>query len=185
MLLQSIWKMGTTCFLEGVRTPKEVSREEIKKVICSTVPTDPNTLEWGPLMGFLKNRIRIRMNITDQNASTQLLDACRTFIYPEEDMPEVEGLLRALERACSRARLSFRLEKGPKEIQPGFVGFFAPYLIHLPFKKAKLYMAIAPGEFQWIMNNATKENPPLANQLAVFKRELLKESREWVRRGNR
>ena len=180
-----IWKPRDTRVEEGERTPEEGTIEEIKGIFCHAEPTNPNTLNWNPLIGLLKNRIRMRMKITEQNASIELLDACRKYIYPEEDVPEVKGLLKVLEIACFRAKLSYRLEHGPKGIQPGFVGFISPYHIHLPFRKARLFMAIAPGEFQWVMHGAVKEKPPLSNQLEIFKEWLLRETREWVRRGNR
>jgi hypothetical protein len=165
-------------------TKKEVSREEIMGLFCAR-PNDLHTLEWKPLIGLFKNTLRLRMNITPENASLPLVDACRKFIYPLEDPLEIQGLVKALDMACSRANLNYQIMKGPRELQKGAVGFFEPYKIQLPFKKVKLSLTIAPGEFQWILQKVKKEKPPLANKLEILKQELLKETKEWLRRGNR
>ena len=55
----------------------EVSIEEIKKLFHSK-PTYPEELVWKKLFSTL----RLRMNITPENASTLLINACRKFIYP-------------------------------------------------------------------------------------------------------
>ena len=122
---------------------------------------------------------------TKSNASSPLIDACRLFIYPEEDLQEVKGLLKALNQACKKANLKYQILKGPRELQEGTLGFFEPFRIQLPFKKAILWMHIGPGEFQWILRNARKEKGILADQLESFKKELLIETKEWLKRGNR
>ena len=164
---------------------EEASREETMEFLFDNEPTAPSILEWKPLAVLFKSTIRLRMNITKQNASLPLVDACRTFSYPSEAPPEVQGLLRVLDNACLKANVKYQLTKGARKLQEGLVGFFEPYIIQLPFKKARLSMTIAPGEFQWILKNIKKEKPPFANQLERLKHELLKETREWLRKGNR
>jgi len=166
-------------------TDDEVSREEIIDLLFRGIPTDPDTLDWKPLLKIFKNILRLRMNITRQNASWPLIDACRFYIYPDEDIPEVKGLMTVLDRACKNANLDYRLIKGPRKLQEGGVSYFEPYKIELPFKKAKLSMTIAPGEFQWIIEKARKEKDLSAKQLEKLKQELLRETKEWLRRGNR
>lgn len=167
-----------------MKKPEEASREEIAGLFHDK-PTDPSKLEWKPLMGFMKNTLRLQMGITKENASLPLTDACRTYVYPEEDVLEIKGLLRALEAACEKAGVGYRLVKGPRELYQGFVASFQPWKIVLPFKKARLVLAIGPGEFQWILENAKKERGPLSDKLERLKRELLAETKEWLKRGNR
>lgn len=167
-----------------MKQPEEATREEIAEMFYKE-PTNPSELEWKPLMGFMKNTLRLRMNVTKQNASLPLTDACRTYVYPEEEVPEIEGLIRALEAACAKAGVGYRLVRGPRDLEQGFAASFQPWKIVLPFRKARLTLAIGPGEFQWILENAKKERGPLSDKLERLKRELLAETREWLRRGNR
>ena len=136
-------------------------------------------------MGLFKNHLRLRMNMTHQNASPELLDACRKFVYPEFDIPETTGLLRCFTEACHKSNLQYQLLSGPRELQSGGVAYFEPYKFRLPFQKIELHMTIAPGEFQWIMKNVKNEPPHLQMVLETFKLELLNATRDWVVKGNR
>ena len=167
-----------------MKKPEEATREEIAEMFYKE-PTDPSKLDWKPLMGFVKNTLRLQMVMTKENASLPLTDAMRTYVYPEEDVPEIEGLLRALRTACEKTGVGYRLVRGPRELYQGFVASFQPWKISLPFRKARLVLAIGPGEFQWILKYAKKERGPLSDKLERLKRELLEETREWLRRGNR
>lgn len=53
------------------------------------------------------------MAITAYNISEPLVEACRTLQYPSDDAPEVQGLLRGLDQACSRRGSDIRLRKAP------------------------------------------------------------------------
>jgi len=167
-----------------VSANEEVTREDVLGLFYPA-PTDPYSLKWDPLMGFMKGILRLRLNITPQNASPELVEACRLFVLPEEDLPEVKGLMRALGAACARAGLAHQFTKGPRGLQEGVVSAFEPYKLGLPFRRAELILAIGPGEFQWILKHANKERPPLSDRLEILKRGLLEEMRVWLRRGNR
>jgi len=167
------------------RPPTEFSREDVLDNLIPTVPADPNTLEWEPLIGILRNSLRLGMNMTEATLSEEMLRAFQTSRYPEADVPEIRGLIRGLEAACSRAAVPLRLERGPRELQSGLIAAFVPVRIHLRFERATLLLAIAPGEFQWILKDARKERGSAAAQVDALRRALLEETRTWVRNGNR
>lgn len=134
---------------------------------------------------LFRNTLRLRMNITAANISDEMVEAYRTALYPEADVPEVRGLLQVLDSACSRAGVPVRLEAGTRQVNAGLVGFFEPHKIVLPFARARLMLAVAPAEFQWVLQNARKEKGAGAGRVEALQRELLTGTREWVRRGNR
>ncbi len=165
--------------------PTDFSAEEVLPIFTTATPTDPATLDWAPIAGIFRGTLRLRLHITETNLSPELLDAIRHTRYPDADVPEVVGLRRALEVACSRAGVPVRLDPGPRELQSGMVGFFQPFLVRWPFTKAQLTMTMAPGEFQWNLMGARKEKGPEAQRLEAFKRELLEQTRGWLMNGNR
>jgi hypothetical protein len=178
--------MWTHAILRSVTDPPEAfSREDLLGVFTTSEPTPPERLEWTPLMGLLKNYTRLRMNITEANASEELLDAAARARYPEDDVPEIRGLLRVLDDACRVAGVSYRLERGPRELIRGMVGYFEPYKIRLPFAKAILELAIAPAEFQWVLRKSKNEPSENAARLEQLKASLLEGTRQWLRNGNR
>jgi hypothetical protein len=165
--------------------PEPFSREDVLGVFTTPTPTIPEDLEWTPLIGLFKNYARLRMNITQANVSEELLGAWQRVRYPDEDVPEVRGLLRVFDDACRVAGLSHRLERGSRELIRGMVGYFEPYKIRLPFAKATLSLTIAPAEFQWILSNSRKEPAGNVPKIEQLKASLLEGTRQWLRNGNR
>lgn len=177
--------LGPSPLGEPMPEPTNFTKEEVIPIFTSPTPTDPATLEWAPIAGLFGGALRLRMRITEQTLSVELLDAIRHTRYPDADVPEVLGLRRVLGSAASRASIAVRLDPGPRDLQTGFVGYFQPFLVHWPFAKATLVMTIAPGEFQWNLGRAKKERGPDAERLEVFKKELLEGTRGWLRNLNR
>jgi len=148
-------------------------------------PTDPQKLKWAPLLGILKNYQRLRLNITAENASPELIDCIVDFIYPSNDIPEFKGLMLPLDIACRTVKIKYKLHHGSREFTEDMVRYFEPYLIELPFKRAILSILLTDAEFQCVLKNANKEKPPLSNKLEQFKQELLKQIKIWLKNGNR
>ena len=160
-------------------------REDVLAVFTTDKPTDPDSLVWAPLLGFLGNTLRLRMNITEANLSQELFDAASTLRYPDMDPPEVRGLVRVLGAACTGAGFPYRLEAGPHEMQTGTIGFFEPYKFRLPFMRASLVLYIVPQEFQWVLKGAGKEPLPWSQRMAEFQRLIQVGTQQWLRNGNR
>ena len=97
----------------------------------------------------------------------------------------MRGLLRVLGDAAAKSGVPVQTERGPQALQTGIVGFFEPWKVRWSLQRAKLSIAIAPGEFQWILSDARKERGPDAARLEAFQATLLEGSREWLRNGNR
>ena len=160
-------------------------REDVLEVFTASARTNPDTLSWAPLLGFLGNTLRLRMNITEDNISQELFDAASTLRYPDMDPPEVRGLVRVLDAACTGAGIPYRLEAGPHEMQTGTIGFFEPYKFRLPFVRASLVLYIVPQEFQWVLKGAGKEPAPWSQRMPEFQRLIQVGTQQWVRNGNR
>lgn len=148
-------------------------------------PTDPASLKWAPLFGLMGGYLRLRLNVTAHNASEELLEAYQKTELPDRELPEISGLLRAIERSCERAKLNCSFEKGPSGLQEDIVSHYEPYKVKWELEKATLSLVIAPGEIQLILRKANKEPKPRADQLEIFKKSMLDSIREWLRRGNR
>src|SRR3989442_8502982 len=118
-------------------------REDVLEVFTASARTNPDALSWAPLLGFLGNTLRLRMNITEGTLSQELFDAASTLRYPDMDPPEVRGLVRVLDSACTGAGIPYRLEAGPPEMQTGTIGFFEPDKVPLPFLRASPVLYIA------------------------------------------
>lgn len=154
----------------------------------SQVEMDPSKLKWISFYKMTSKILVLNMFATQENASLPLVNIHRTDTYPTKEIPEVKGLIRVLDRACRTADLEYQLIKGSREMKVhSDFEYYEPYLIQLPFTKAKLSLHIdmGPAQFQWILKNFKKEKPSLANQLEILKQELLKETKEWIKRGNR
>lgn len=162
-----------------------LSDDELLDSLLSVKPTNPETLEWKPLLFFLKNTLRLRMNITRQNASQRVLDSYLTYDVPKTDFPEVVGLLRVLKDACENCGLEYQVTKGSYKLIRTAVSYREPYKFRLPFKHAKLSMVIPPGEIHWIMNNVKKERKSGSPEFEMFLESLLNETKRWLGRGNR
>src|SRR2546428_13662461 len=119
-------------------------REDVLAVFTTDKPTDPDSLAWAPLLGFLGNTLRLRMNITEGTLSQELFDAASTLRYPDMDPPEVRGLVRVLDRACTGAGIPYRLEAGPHEMPTRTIGVFEPSQFPLPVLLASLVLLIGP-----------------------------------------
>ncbi|MHA2428445.1 MAG: hypothetical protein ACXADB_10515 [Candidatus Hermodarchaeia archaeon] len=145
-------------------------------------PTNPESLEWK---GRFWNYERLRLNMTPDNISDELLEAWRNEMYPDDDVPEVQGLLRALEDSCKMTHLGLQLEPGWRELKRKDVAIshFEPWLIHLPFKTVKMQLVLAPGEIQWIVTGGKKESN--SDQLDLLMDSLLGNTKKWLENGNR
>jgi len=89
--------------------------------MLSGIPTDPDTLDWKPLL-MSWNTLRLRMNASTSNASPELIEAWRVGRYPETDIPEIRNLLRVLDEACRRAAIPHQVLPGARELIKGFHG---------------------------------------------------------------
>lgn len=162
-----------------------LSDDELLDVLLHVIPTDPESLEWKPLLFFLKNTKRLRMNITKENASPGLIEGYLTMKIPTADLPEVVGLVHVLDHTCDDCDLEYQLLEGSLELQDDAIGYFESYRFQLPFKFALLSLVIAPGEFQWIMKNVKKEQKAGISVFDQFMRSLLHGTKQWLKRGNR
>lgn len=160
----------------------EESQESLEDEIYGMLylsPKEPSTLEWEKLYGYKKNYIRLRLNITKENISDELIEYYRNIGLPKKDMPEIIGLFNVLDIACKKSGIKYNIEKPLKN------PFFEPFKINLPFKKAKLRLNIADGEIQWIAQNFLKYTDEEKDKIKIFQDELLSGTKKWLERGNR
>ncbi len=160
-----------------------ITREEVLEGYCSREPTDAKRLDWELVPVSLRLILRLRVSITRENISEELIACLMALRYPDTDPPEVRGLVRVLDATCRALGLPYRLEAGPPGPQPA--GHLEPYRFRLPFARATLSLYLVRGGFQWILRDVGSEPPPRATALRPFMEMILSGTREWVRSGNR
>jgi hypothetical protein len=155
-------------------------------------PSDPNKLVWKKYNFFsrmlLGDILRIRIKVTNENVSNQLLNiyANTTYNYIQEP-PEIISLLDCFSKALDLAGLKGNSEKSldEGELKGDFIKYFEPYVFHIPFEKITLHLAITLDEFQWNLVDSSKEPENNVFSLETFKENLLEQSRIFVKNNNR
>ncbi|MHA1991719.1 MAG: hypothetical protein ACW981_05565 [Candidatus Hodarchaeales archaeon] len=154
--------------------------------------SDPDKLAWKKFSFFsrkvLGDVLRIRIKVTHENVSDQLLNIYVNTDYNyDQEPPEIVSLLRCFTKSLEMAGLEGSFEKSSDEgeLKGEITRYSEPYEFIIPFEKTKLHLTVILGEIQWNLVDSTKESETNISMLETLKENLLEQTKEYVKNGNR